>query len=388
MQIKTLKYKQFESSDRYWNIQEIEFESINLLVGKNASGKSKTLSVINGLSNILGENKPLSFSEGDYDVVFKNDSKTYRYILKYHNRRITEEKLILNESDLLIDRKEDGKGIIISSNGNEHAFEIPQNELKANRRDKTNYPYLEDIYFWANHVRLFHFGNDIGKNSLAIKDPTKKVAEFSLKNTDGGLIPTFNSGKKNHSRKFIDKIIEDFNSIGFNIEDVDLGSLASINFQIIENPNVEISALKVKEKDLACWTDQWEMSVGMFRALSVIINFNYYELENIPGVILIDDIGEGLDFERSSRLLELLISKAEKNQNMQLIMSTNDSFVMNSVDLKYWQIIDRDGCQVKYYNQKNSPQTFEDYKFTGLNHFDFFASGFFRNGYSNDLDQN
>jgi hypothetical protein len=39
---------------------------------------------------------------------------------------------------------------------------------------------------------------------------------------------------------------------------------------------------------------------------------NYYELENIPGVILIDDIGERFDYERSSKHIELLISKAEK----------------------------------------------------------------------------
>ena len=166
-----------------------------------------------------------------------------------------------------------------------------------------------------------------------------------------------------------------------NIEDIDLGSTASLNFQIIENPNAEITAIKVKEKDLACWTDQFDMSNGMFRALSTIIHFNYYELENIPGVVLIDDIGEGLDYERSTKLIELLISKVESNQNMQLIMSTNDSFVMNSVDLKYWQIIDREGCQIKYYNQTNSPKTFSDYKDAGLNHFDFFASGFFKNGF-------
>ena len=62
-------------------------------------------------------------------------------------------------------------------------------------------------------------------------------------------------------------------------------------------------------------------------------------------------------------------------------MSTNDRFVMNYVDLKYWQIIDRVGNTVKYYNIKNSLKTFEDFKFTGLNNFDFFASGFFKNGF-------
>jgi AAA15 family ATPase/GTPase len=319
MQIKTLKYKQFENIDRYWNLQEINFEKINLLVGKNTSGKSKTLNVIYNLFNILGENRPLSFAEGDYDIVFQHDNTIYRY-------------------NILISRNSEGKG-------------------------RTIYPYLEDIYFWANHIRLFQFGG------------------FAGKNTDNGVLSTFNSGIKKYPKIFTDKVIKDFNSIGFNIEDIDLCSIASVSFQIIENPNAQISAIKVKEKDLSCWTDQWDMSNGMFRALSIIIHFNYYELENIPCVILIDDIGEGLDFERSSKLIELLVSKVEKNENMQLIMTTNNSFVMNSVDLKYWQIIDREGCKVKYYNQNNSPKTFADYKFTGLNHFDFFASGFFKNGF-------
>jgi len=383
MQIKSLKYKQFEGNDRFWNLQEVNFESINLLVGKNASGKSKTLNVINGLSTILGENKALVFIDGDYDIIFQKGDQIYQYVLKYHDLKVKEEKLFLN-NDILIDRKENGSGIIMSSNGNKHEFEIPVNELKANRRDKTNYPYLEDIYFWANHVRMFNFSSPVGKGSLAIKDPAKKATEFNIKNTDGGVIPTFNSGKKTHADLFIEKIISDFNSIGFDIEKIDLGSTASVNFQLIENPNVEITAIKVKEKDLACWTDQLDMSNGMFRALSIIIHFNYYELENIPGVVLIDDIGEGLDYERSTKLIELLISKVEHNQNMQLIMSTNDSFVMNSVDLKYWQIIDREGCHIKYYNQNNSPKTFRDYKDTGLNHFDFFASGFFKNGFSEE----
>ena len=114
MQIKSLKYKQFEGHERFWNLQEINFERINLLVGKNASGKSKTLHVINGLSGILGENIALPFSEGDYDIAFKKDNQSYEYILRYHNLKITEEKLLLDEK-ILIDRKENGSGIIMSS---------------------------------------------------------------------------------------------------------------------------------------------------------------------------------------------------------------------------------------------------------------------------------
>lgn len=381
MQISKIKYTQFEGLENNWDLQEVNFEKINLIVGKNASGKSKTLALINGISMMLGENKPLSFTEGNFEIVFVSGKKEYKYILEYHNRTVFKEQLLLNK-DILINRNEDGKGEIKNYKGETHLFDIPTNELKANRRDKTNYPFLEDLHFWANHTRIFQFSSSASKHSLAIKDPTKKPTEFNIKNTDGGVIPTFSSGKTLHNDTFKNKIINDFNLIGFDIVDIDLGSIASLNFEIIENPNAVISAIRVKERDLNCWTDQMEMSNGMYRALSLIIHFAYYELEKIPGLVIIDDIGEGLDFERASKLIELIVEKVENNTNMQLLMSTNDSFIMNSVDLKYWQIIDRIGSKVKYYNHINSSENFENYQFTGLNHFDFFASGFFKNGFS------
>ena len=71
---------------------------------------------------------------------------------------------------------------------------------------------------------------------------------------------------------------------------------------------------------------------GMFRALSIIVQVNYSVLADTPSCILIDDIGEGLDFERSCDLIDVLISKA-KNSSVQLLMATNDRFVNESSTL-------------------------------------------------------
>lgn len=56
--------------------------------------------------------------------------------------------------------------------------------------------------------------------------------------------------------------------------------------------------------------------------------------------IVIDDIGERLDYERSCALIELLMSKAT-TQQVQLIMTTNDRFVMNKVPLEAWTVLHR-----------------------------------------------
>jgi ABC-type Mn2+/Zn2+ transport system ATPase subunit len=118
------------------------------------------------------------------------------------------------------------------------------------------------------------------------------------------------------------------------------------------------------------------MSQGMFRALSLIIQITFNTLKKLSTTILIDDIGEGLDFERSAKLINLLVELAEKNDNIQLIMSTNDRYVMNNVPFKYWQLIDRKGCVCKVYNYRNSQEIFDEFKYTGLNNFDFLATDF------------
>ena len=117
----------------------------------------------------------------------------------------------------------------------------------------------------------------------------------------------------------------------------------------------------------------------MFRALSLVIHLNFCIFRHEPRTILIDDIGEGLDFSRSQSFISLLIERA-RNNNIQLIMTTNDRFVMNGVPLKNWGVISRSGGRVKLVNINNSKKVFEEFEYLELNNFDFFSSKFFEDG--------
>lgn len=94
--------------------------------------------------------------------------------------------------------------------------------------------------------------------------------------------------------------------------------------------------------------------------------------------IIVDDIEEGLDFDRSCRLIDLLREKAHASR-IQLILSTNDRFVMNRVPLEEWSVLVRERNHVRVLNHGNSKELFEEFKFTGLSNFSFlemdFASG-------------
>ncbi len=104
--------------------------------------------------------------------------------------------------------------------------------------------------------------------------------------------------------------------------------------------------------------------------MSILAQINYHAFTEKTQCIVIDDIGEGLDYERSCPLVNLLMAKARKS-NAQLIMTTNDRFIMNVVPLKYWILLKCEKGNIQFYNNTNSKKIFNDFKFTGLNNFDF-----------------
>ena len=142
---------------------------------------------------------------------------------------------------------------------------------------------------------------------------------------------------------------------------------------------MDLVGLNVQETALPGVTDQFSMSQGMFRVLSLLIHMNYCQLSNTGSTVLIDDIGEGLDFDRSCRLIELLREKA-LGSAIQLVMSTNDRFVMNQVPLDEWSVLQRDGGTVHVRNAGNSRDIFNSFKFTGLSNFSFLEMDFINTG--------
>ena len=124
---------------------------------------------------------------------------------------------------------------------------------------------------------------------------------------------------------------------------------------------------------------QFNISSGMLRAFSLLVIIQYL-LEEKTGeqkTVLIDDFGEGLDYERATKLAKLVFSKMKQNK-IQFIATTNDYFLMNSVEIEYWNILQREWDKVKALNYINSKELFDKFRLTGLNNFDLFSSDFLK----------
>lgn len=384
MKLDIVKYIYNQGWHSQWEIEDFRLNTINLIVGKNASGKTKIVRAIYRISQLLSESGTLKANsrKDEWHLYFDIDNAQEKteYILKLEKGFVIEEKLVIGEKTLL-ERNQSGEGKIFAQElGQEMRFQAPPTELAVvKRRDSIQHPFLEKIYQWSNSLRFYEFGTELGKDTLIKILPTTELIknETDFKDSDY-VVGIFVIGQKEFDQEFTQEIIKDMKKIGYNISDINLKIPSFLNSDVSLSDNSENlpQFLYVKEDELSSVTEQSEMSQGMFRALSLFIQINYCLMSSQPSCIVIDDIGEGLDYQRSSSIIQVLIEKAAKG-SVQLIMTTNDEFIMNGVPLEYWSVIERKSGSVKLHNKFNDSEKIEEFKFIGLNNFDFFTSQFY-----------
>lgn len=372
MKLTHFGFEQDKFRESRWVIQQFDLYSVNLIVGRNATGKSRLIAVIQCLADLIsGRRRQLPLS-GYYVAQFHDDDGTHiEYRLNYEEGKVIGECLSdLANKKLLLTRDAEGKGRIwFEKQGEFLDFQSPTSQVViASRQDPTQHPFFEPLIAWANRTYFYAFGSALGREAINIFLDSNNPLDLRDPNHVTALYQFFSN---KHGDQFKTAVREDLAEIGYNLDEIGTRSPRSIMLPNLPNARV----LYVKETELASATEQIEISQGMFRALALLILINIGLFEKMIDCLLIDDIGEGLDFERATALIKRLVNKADI-ANFQLLLSTNDRFVMNSVPLENWLVLKRDRGQVAVFSQKSHPRIFEEFKFTGLNNFDFFATDY------------
>ena len=374
MRLESLTFVQHKGTPQESRIEGCSLGDINLLVGRNASGKTRTVTTIGNLGMIVcGEEKP-RFLSGEWEASFGSGVHRIKYSLKCEDSRVVQESLERDGTQLM-NRGPSGQGRIFAERvgkGSDIDFQVPADELACvSRRDSVQHPFFEPLYQWGKQMRVYRFGTSLGQDRFVLFGEGASEAELDLKDPNC-VIPLFKRAQDRLGDRFIEAVRRDMECLQYDLDTLWLAPPHSMTRHA--QGTGEPKCLVVKEHDLPGITDQTEMSQGMFRAVALIMHLNFAELTDMPSCVIVDDIGEGLDFERSSALIKILVEKAERT-SVQLIMTTNDRFVMNSVDLRYWCVMERlpNGCKI--HNYRNSKEAFDEFELTGLSNFDFFASG-------------
>lgn len=355
-----------------WSINELRLSRLNLLVGRNATGKTRCLNTIHSLSRYLAGKVP-GLGNTTYSAVFEGQEASIEYTLKHHDETIVEE-VVKVDGEVLLERGESGKGMIWAKSAQGLIeFQVEPNVVAAFRkRDAIQHEFLEDLLEWASAVRKLDFGKTMGRDRLLliVTDDEHEVKSDDDPATVAGV---FRRGHAKFGNDFTSKIVEGMKCLSYDLEKVELGEPVTLRIQTSLS-KVPVN-LNVKERDLEGITDFNAMSQGMFRALSLIVHLTYLTLKGASCTLLIDDIGEGLDYERSCALIEYISRSADRDR-VQVLMTTNDRFVMNSVALEHWIVLKRQGGQVEAIDYDRAKDKFEQFKLTGLSNFDLLATDF------------
>lgn len=343
MLLKSFKYK-----SPNWQIEGLDsLQPSNLLVGVNASGKTRTIKSILNTACFLRA-QPSIFQEEEFTTELKFEyieediQHELHYSFKVKDNIILEEKLLVDTEYLI---KRTSKIATLDS----ETINPPDTKLIVQiRRDKIKHPEIELLMEWAEKVMYISF-SDINSYTNFIA-PSLNINPVSFSH----LIEEFTPGEK---RDFL----KSASSLDYNISDISVKSLG------------ELKIVEVKENYIKKKVDELRMSNGMIRVLYLIAFLTAIKESQAFSMLLVDDLGEGLDYARVRSVGRKIFEKCE-DKGIQLIASSNDSCLMDIIDISKWQILIKERAKTNALNSSSHPSLFQEFSYTGLGNFDLFSS--------------
>jgi energy-coupling factor transporter ATP-binding protein EcfA2 len=362
MKLKSFSHTRLEPQAVQWGISNLVFSDLNLIVGRNAVGKSRTIgSLANLIKMILQQQQPDAI-DSSWQIELSDDKTSLSYHVRVSQNRILEERICYQGEDVLVRKGDTTRIKAVSDSFKE--IHPPADKLALQvRRDTIEYPYFEDIITWATNTYGLKFGKITGWNS------DKDQYAFNLFPTPESIPNMFDSldeeGRVN--------ILSSLKKLGYNIHQISARRIDVVP------ANTSARLLEINEEGIPRQLLEMELSQGMLRSLYLLIFIEYIANAKTPRLLVIDDLCEGLDYQRAV-VLGQTVFEVCKDKNIQLIATSNDGFLMDVVKLDYWNVLQRKGSTVVGINKANAPKVFEDFKFTGLTNFDFFSSDYLNQG--------
>lgn len=329
-----------------WELDVASFNQQTLVAGTNATGKTKMQKALFRIIDTMLNNPQKDIWEQDFIAVLSFETKQgvlLHYSLNIKNGRFVEETFMREEDGYIFANRNKESCSFYGEDG----ISLPDNmSVLQAKTDLLKYSEAASVLEWAKSSRFISF------SSLTSAFPLKKEGGLSMEE----MHTTLEKGE-------IDKIKTYLHELDYHVEDLDI---------YIVGENIKI--LFIKEFGIKKQIYTFEMSNGLFRTLYILYYMLYVSKQNVK-FIVIDDLGEGLDYNRSTKLGKLVFGFC-KEHDIQLIAASNDNFLMNVVDLENWLILCRTESKVDSISSQTHKALFDKFRKTGLRNFDIFRTDF------------
>ena len=338
-----MKFKSISARNKRtgWNVENMQFNPmLTLLVGASGVGKTKILNIIRMLTRVArGE----SFNGFEWKVEFEQNGRQYVWegefgIIEVNQPLMRDMEVGDNEAPVVREMISDNREEIImrSSDG----IRYKGNELIKLDNAKSVVELLKEELSIKPIYDGFRqcYELEMSDNSRRF-EPVMARYKGSL---DFDYIKQLNSLSpleklyllRINKLKEFGLISQTFQNIFPSVEKIDVVlSKALDKFFVIE--------LQIKERDVASWIGQFDISSGMFRTLMQITAM---VMANDGDVIMIDEFENGLGVNCINELADLIM---EPEANIQVVMTSHHPYIINAIPVKDWKILTRYGSDVQ-----------------------------------------
>jgi len=335
-----MKIKSFRlsNSKQNWQIGEIYFDNLNLLVGASGVGKTRILWALDLICDVAKDKKRNLYNI-DWSIDFSNLGKDYRWKLKTSDS--TDEAFSIEPGQTEIIYEE----LIELKDGNE--IEILSRTSKESKLDDRKIPKLkktesaitllaeeDSIAPIAEAFKRFIF-NETPEQAFLLSsfdDPSKfdisdDIQEFKEDSVD---FPTV--VKAYFLQKFFSEVFTEIKEYYFEIFPRVKDVRVTVNR---ESGNNYSFRFEIKEDDLENWISQQRMSSGMYRTLTYLIEILAAPEES---VVAIDEFENSLGINCMPQLTDIILEKSPK---LQFILTSHHPYIINNIPWQTWQVVSR-----------------------------------------------
>ncbi|MBD1213395.1 MAG: ATP-binding protein [Dolichospermum circinale Clear-D4] len=356
MKIQSFK---FSNNKENWHIEEVKFESLNLLVGGSGVGKTRILKALDLICDTAkGANRNLDDLE--WSINFSHLGQNYRWELKSSSTKKEEISLNVNDSkqteivyEKLVRYDDDSELEILFRNDSDSKFNNEKLPKLKRTESAINLLSEEDLIIPVRKAferLIFNFETrqqsmiglhfDPSEITIHIEDDEVQnykefFADFPPVLKAFYLQKVFTDVFNEIKERYIDVFPE--------VKDVRVSSKrdSDRNFIIF---------FEIQENGVEDWIPQQRISSGMFRTLIFLVEVTAAPEES---VILIDEFENSLGINCMAELTDFIL---DKSPDVQFILTSHHPYIINNIPWKTWQIVSKSGNKVRVRKAPDIPE--------------------------------
>jgi predicted ATPase len=353
-----IKRFQFEDRLHRWKLNEVEFSSVNLLVGASGAGKTRILEALMRVCYSLYNATYADNCRWSLELEFENLRFSWEAEIALPQKHLAakqdtqvptflRERVILDSETIIVDRSE--KEFIFNGahlpklKNTESAIALLSDETSLAPINRA----LRRVIFSEGTTEAYAIGDS---HDLSLLRQYHRTLDRLREANEEALTKAYIL-QEDFPDKF-QRIKEDYMEIFDTVYDVKIRRLHELDPSAKDDmlsDEMDSLAIGVREHGVEGWIASPRLSSGMSRTFIHLIELALAP----PGtVILIDDFENSLGVNCLPQLTELILKYSTKHQ---FILTSHHPYVINNIPSHWWKIVTRKGSMVTVLDADSIP---------------------------------